>query len=514
MSVKVIADVREHEQSRVAVLEDGRLAEIFIEFNCDDDGTLTASGSASVRHGDIFLARVEALVPAINAAFVKLSPKTHGSPKGSGNAFMYVREAADPESIKPGHEIIVQVIRNARKNKAPRVTPRLSIPGRCLVLTPYSDETGVSHRIPDPSERKRLRILADTLKAEISPHGIIIRTAAEGISEEYLRSDLARLLDLWDEISARAERSHAPCLLYRDLGTLGRVLRDDVTGMIDEIIVDDADAFEAAKNFTGRFCMDRPPVTLYDGATPVFEYFGIEDEIRKALDRKVWLKSGAYLVIDQTEALTVIDVNTGKFTDSPDMKHTVLATNKEAAEEIARQLRLRAIGGIVVVDFVDMDNDADKHELLRHFQKFLSHDRLKAHIFSLTQLGLVELTRKRERPDLKSVLTHNCPVCEDNGFVERLENIAMSVKRFIRKVTASNGAEAFLIETDKNSAMYISRFLEAWQEEFGRKIIVMGRDDLTRGKFRLEFQGSIEDAERKAEELKRGNKDKVIICRK
>lgn len=511
VSAKVIADVREHEQSRVAVLEDGRLMEIFIEYNCDEDGTLSATGSKSVRHGDIYLARVEALVPAINAAFVKLSPKTSSSPKSLGNAFMYVNEAKSPTSIRPGHELIVQVIRSARKNKAPRVTPRLSIPGRWLVLVPNSDEAGISHRITSTAERKRLKVLAETLRDELRTHGVIIRTAAEGISEEYLRSDLVQLIDLWDDITGRAKRVHAPCLLYRDLGTLGRVLRDDVIGKVDEIIVDDADAYEAAKFFTERFCIDRPHITLYDGTTPVFEYFGIEDEIGKALDRKVWLKSGAYLVIDQTEALTVIDVNTGKFTSAPDMKHTILATNKEAAEEIARQLRLRAIGGIVIVDFIDMDNDADKHELLRHFQKFLSHDRLKAHIFSLTQLGLVELTRKRERPDLKTVLTHNCPVCGDNGFVERLENIAVSIKRFIRKVTASNGAEAFLIETDNHAGEYVSHMLGMWQEEFGRRIIVAGMRDFQRGKFRLEFQGNIDEALRRAEDLRANNKGHVII---
>jgi len=201
-------------------------------------------------------------------------------------------------------------------------------------------------------------------------------------------------------------------------------------------------------------------------------------------------------VIDQTEAMTVIDVNTGKFTSAPDMRHTVLSTNKEAAEEIARQLRLRAIGGIIIVDFVDMEHEDDKHELLKHFQKHLNHDRLKAKIFSLTQLGLVELTRKRERPDLRSVLTRNCPVCGDNGFVEREENISLSVKRFVRKITKANNAEAFLIQTDEATASYIHEFLDEWEKEFGRKIFVEGVKNFQRGKFRLEFQGNIETAKK------------------
>ena len=507
MSVKIIADVRENEQSRVALLEDGKLAEIFIEFNFDDDGNLSQreKSSSSIRQGDIFKARVETLVPAISAAFVKLSRKTHSTVTGANNAFMYVNEAADPSALKPGHEIIVQVVKPARKNKAPRVTPRISIPGRWLVLVPDSDESGVSRRISDINERKRLKVLADTLRDEMPGHGLIIRTAAEGVTEEYLRSDLQSLVALWNEISAKAESTPAPCMLYRDIGTLGRVLRDDVAGEIDEIIIDDADEFENARNFIANFSPECRNVTLYDGITPIFEYFGIDDEIRKAVDRKVWLKSGAYLVIDQTEALTVIDVNTGKFTSEPDMRHTVLSTNKEAAEEIARQLRLRSIGGIIVVDFVDMDNDTDRHELLAHFQKHLSNDRMKPKIFSLTRLGLVELTRKRERPDLRSVLMRSCPVCGD-GFFEREESIAMSLKRFLRKVTSANNAQAFVIGADNYSAQYISRYLDDWQKELRKKIFVVGNDSFMRGKFRLEFQGNISDAENVIRNLRRNKK--------
>lgn len=481
--VKIIADLREAEQSRVAVLEDGRLVEIFIDFNTSD----------SIREGDIFKARIETLVPSISAAFLKLSRKDL---TGAGNAFMYVNE-----NTSPGHELIVQVIKTARKNKAPRVSPKLSIPGRWLVLVPNSQEAGLSRRISDPSERKRLKILADTLKSELKDHGVIIRTAAEGVSEENLREDLKSLIELWREISSKSKKSSAPCLLYRDMGTLGRVLRDEVSGKIDQIVVDTPEDFEAAKVFVERFYPEQPDVQLYGGATPVFEYFGIEDEIRKALDRKVWLKSGAYLVIDQTEAMTVVDVNTGKFTSAPDMRRTVLSTNKEAAEEIARQLRLRSIGGIVVVDFVDMEFESDKNELLRHFQNFLERDRMKPKIFSLTQLGLVELTRKRERPDLKSVLTEDCP-----GFVESDESIAMRVKRFVRKVTSSNNAKAFLIQTDKYSTTYITtKYLDKWQEEFGRKIFISGMNDFPRGKFRLEFQGSVEDAKNLIKERQQGH---------
>ena len=484
MDVKIIADLQEIEQSRVAVIEDGKLAEIFIEFNDIDN-------RSSIREGDVFKAKVETLVPAISAAFVRLSSKNDKTLKGAGNAFMYT-----PSSVKPGQELIVQVEKTARKNKAPRVTPQVSLPGRWLVLVPNSNETGVSKRIDDLAERKRLKSLAETFTKELDTHGVIIRTAAEGVSEELLRRDLDSLLELWRNISEKADSNSSPCLLYRDMGILGRVLRDEVCGKVSQIIINEPCEFQSAKNFTDRFYTDKPDVVFYDNTTPLFDYFGIEDEIRKALERKVWLKSGAYLVIDQTEAMTVIDVNTGKFTSAPDMRHTVLSTNKEAAEEIARQLRLRAIGGIIIVDFVDMEHEDDKHELLKHFQKHLNHDRLKAKIFSLTQLGLVELTRKRERPDLRSVLTRNCPVCGDNGFVEREENISLSVKRFVRKITKANNAEAFLIQTDEATASYIHEFLDEWEKEFGRKIFVEGVKNFQRGKFRLEFQGNIETAKK------------------
>lgn len=516
MSVKIVADLRENEQSRVALIEDGKLAEVFIEFNYDDDGKLSPreKSSSSIRQGDIFKARVETLVPAISAAFVKLSRKTHSTLSGANNAFMYVNECDNPQTLKPGHELIVQVVRNARKNKAPRVTPRITIPGRWLVFLPNSDEAGVSRRISDINERKRLKNIADGLKSELGNNGVIIRTAAEGITEEYLRSDLKSLVTLWDEILRKSSQSQAPCMLYRDIGTLGRVLRDEVCGEIDEIIINDADEFMNAQNFLETFSGSKPDMKLYDGATPIFELYGIDDEIRKAVNRKVWLKSGAYLIIDQTEALTVIDVNTGKFTSEPDMKHTVLATNIEASEEIARQLRLRSIGGIVVVDFVDMDNEHDRHELLTHFQRYLSHDRMKPKVFSITRLGLVELTRKRERPDLKSILTRNCYVCGDDGFIEREESIALSVKRFLRKITAANNARAFLVETDIYMAGYISRYLDEWEKEFSRKIILAGNEELARGKFRLIYQGNIDEAEKISRDLRHNNANKIIIFTK
>ena len=521
--IKIIANLSENEQSRVAVIEDGKLAEIFIDYNFSDDydddleqENLNSPHeflSPSSRQGDVFKARVDSVVPAINAAFAALSSKATRHRNDYRNAFVYINEFANPEEIKVGTEVIVQVTKNARKNKAPRISPRISIPGRWLVLVPESDEVGVSRRIFDKQERQRLKKVADELRAEYPEHGFIMRTASENIDEKFLRSDLKSLLQLWDEISLKAKNSPAPALLYHDTGTLGKVLRDEITGTISEIIIDNPEEFEQAKSFVERFYPEKPSVTLYEGITPIFDYFGVEDEINKALEKKVWLKSGAYLVIDQTEALTVIDVNSGKFTSAPDMRHTVLETNLEAAEEIARQLRLRSIGGIIVIDFIDMEFDEDKHELIKHLENCVKRDRLKTRVHSITELGLVELTRKRERPDLRNILTRNCPVCKDNGFVEREENIAIRIKRFIRKITNSNNSEAFIIQTAQNIANYIYKYLDDWQEEFNRRIFIASMHNFAWNKYRLEFQGRLKDAEAHAKIMRTQGKGNVIILR-
>ncbi|MBQ6774628.1 MAG: Rne/Rng family ribonuclease [Synergistaceae bacterium] len=501
--VKIIADLRECEQSRVAVLENGRLAEIFIDYNLDDENIFIPS-RFKTRPGDIFKARVDKILPAINAAFCVLS-KRNSHKDSSRNAFIYLSEISDnPDDIKPGRELIVQVIKNSGRNKAPRVSTRISLPGRYLVLVPGSEESGVSRRIEDNSQRKRLKKIADELKAKAPGFGVVIRTAAisSELDEKFLHDELDKLLALWDEIINKTKNSPAPCLLYREAGTLGRVLRDEVSGKIDEIIIDNQEEYERAKVFMSRFFHEESPsITLYSGLTPIFDYYGIENELAKTLERKVWLKSGAYLIIDQTEALTVIDVNTGKFTKIPDMRQTILAANLEAAEEVARQLRLRSIGGIIIIDFIDMQFNEDKEKLLTHFEACLKPDRMKPHVMGITKLGLVEMTRKRERPDIKNILTRNCPVCVDYGFVEREENIAMNIRRFIRKVTGSNNSEAFLLTMSVHMAKYISNYLSEWQEEFGRKLLIAGVSNFDWNKYKLEYQGSLINTNEHAKSL-------------
>ncbi|MDR2523701.1 MAG: Rne/Rng family ribonuclease [Synergistaceae bacterium] len=487
---KIVADTLENEETRVAILEDGRLAEIFIERMWDHQ-----------RAGEIYKARVESVLPGINAAFVSI---------GDGrNAFLYLNDAKGVK-VTLNQELVVQVTKTARKNKGARVTPRLSLPGRYLVLVPQGDEAGVSRRIAREEERRRLRRFAKELRGE--DFGVIVRTAAEGVDEEALAQDVQSLLTLWREIEHNASRQSAPCLLYRDMGLLGRVLRDELYGDVDEILVDGEDEFESVKSYVSALCEDESPVvSRYRGVTPIFEYYGIEREIEQALERKVWLRSGAYLVIEHTEALTVIDVNTGKYVGSRDMRHTVLDTNLEAAGEIARQLRLRAIGGIVVVDFIDMEFEEDRRRLLARLEDVFQSDRCRARVFSMTQLGLVELTRKRGRPDLKSVLTRGCPFCGDNGWVLREDTVALSMKRFLRKIGHANGIEAVLLQANAEVARYVSdTYLAFWEDELSRKILIAGMPNFTWSKFRVEAQGTREAVELRAQQMERRENPAVV----
>lgn len=486
----IISNGLDPEECRVAVLEDGKLREMYVERMWERQ-----------RAGDIYKARVDSVVPGMNAAFLNL---------GDGrNAFLYLEDVKGGK-VEPDQEMVVQVTKTARKGKGARVTPRISIPGRYMVLIPGGRETGVSRRI-EPEERERLRRIARDIRPKTA--GVIVRTAAENVGEEELESDLRYLENIWEEIERESTRQNAPCLLYQDTGLLGRVLRDELNGQVMEIIVDSPEEFASVESFLRNFGVsdDVPSLDLYTGTVPLFEFYGIEDELEAALDRKVWLESGAYLVIDQTEALTVIDVNTGKFTGGETLRGTVLKTNLEAAVEISRQLRLRAIGGIVVVDFIDMDNPEDRTLLTERLEGLFRNDRHKARIYGITKLGLVELTRKRSRADMRSVFTRGCPYCGGSGWVRREENVAMNIKRFLRKVVLSSHCEALLVEVHPEIASTIARdFLRQWEESLNVRIYLGERPDMPWDKHRLEFQGSVEQVEQRSAIFEDREKGRIV----
>lgn len=469
---KIIANLIDPEEVRIAILDErGKLSDIFIERMLD-----------SQRTGEIYKARVDSVLPGINSAFLNL---------GDGrNGFLYLDDVRGIE-VKPGNEMLVQVVKNARKSKGARVSPRISLAGRYMVLIPGGRETGVSKRIEAEGERARLRNLLKEIRPE--GHGLIIRTVAEGCDDEWLKADVKELLDEWGTIQRDASKSGAPCLIHKDLGLLERVMRDELTGDIDEVVVDTEEDRENICALARKFFPDNEvDVNYYRSKTPLFEVYNIENQLAELHDRKVWLSSGAYLVIDQTEALTVIDVNTGKFIGSKNLNDTVFKTNMEAAAEIARQLRLRAIGGIVVVDFIDMDTDEERLNLTKQLEELFKSDKYKARVYGVTGLGLVEITRKRARSDLRSAVSRGCPFCGGLGIVMKEDSAAMQIKRFIRKVSASARTEAMLIETHPAIAEYISKtFLLLWEEEFGKRIFIRGCPDFSWVKYRLDCQGGL-----------------------
>ncbi len=483
-SKKIIANLVDPEEIRIAIIDEkGKLYEFFVERMLEHQRT-----------GEIYKARVDSVLPGMNSAFLNL---------GDGrNGFLYLDDVKGME-VRPGMEMLVQVVKNARKGKGARVSPRVSLAGRYMVLIPGGHETGVSKRIEDDEERARLRAIAKDLRPQ--NFGIIIRTVAEGCDAEGLREDVEGLLSQWETIQRNAKQNGAPCLIHRDIGSLERVLRDELTDEIDEIVIDSEEEKESVEAIVKKFFPEKEiDVNLFKGKMPLFEVYGLENQIAELQDRKVWLPSGAYLVIDQTEALTVIDVNTGKFVGSKNLNDTVLKTNLEAAVEIARQLRLRALGGIVVIDFIDMENESDNQALVHQLQELFKNDRCKARVYGVTGLGLVEITRKRARTDIRAALTRGCPFCGGLGTVTKEESVAVQIKRFIRKITLSSKAEALLVECYTTVAEYISEtFLSAWEEEFERKIFIRGCPDLSWGKYRLECQGSLSQVEHRINVLQK-----------
>ena len=387
----------------MAVLEDHTPVEVYFE----------PPGAELV--GSIFKGRVENVLPGIEAAFVDIGLEK--------NSFLYVHDAKAvaenqerrfriKELLKPGQEVVVQVVKGPFGAKGPRVTTQVTIPGRYLVLAPTIQHTGVSRRIGLPAERERLRKLAEELCPE--GMGLIVRTAAEGVSDAELKHDLEFLLQEWENIRQKAQEP-GPRLLFRDMELLPRILRDYFTSDVKRLIVDSpalGDQVLAIMDELGPHLKER--VHLETGKD-LMSMYGIDREVERALKRRVWLKCGGYIVFDQTEALTSIDVNTGKYVGSQSLEETVVKTNLDAAREIARQLRLRNIGGIIIIDFIDMIEEKHRQEVLNVLEEALRRDRVRSHILGITRLGLVEMTRKKTHPSLAEMLLKTCPCCEGTG---------------------------------------------------------------------------------------------------
>ena len=381
-----------------AVMENKKVTDFFIH-------------RGDVLLGDVYLATVDNILPSIDAAFVNV-----GSDKmGFLHAEDVMGKGTLKEKLKPKQKLIVQVVKEPTGHKGPRVTTEISLPGRFLVLMPYEPGVSVSKKIENSKERARLKAIMNLIKPV--GVGVIIRTEAEGQTEADIQEDLEILLEKWNNIITSAETLTPPNLIYRDQDLLYRVIREACTDDVKEIIVDTAFALNRVQNLLQNWHMNKNiQVTLYKGTEPLLVATDIHKEIKAALNVKVNMPSGGYLFIQQTEALTVIDVNSGKFTSSATQDETILKTNIEAVHEIARQLRLRNIGGMVIIDFIDMMSRADKLAIMEELEIAIEPDKAKPQVGQLSDLGLVELTRHRQGQSLSEIFTRKCPHCQGTGF--------------------------------------------------------------------------------------------------
>ena len=406
--------ITEHgERDQIAILEGHELVQHYV----------TRAGARSMV-GNVYLGRVQNVLPGMEAAFIDVG-------KGR-NAVLYAGEVNySPEDLegappriehvlKSGHAVLVQVTKDPIGGKGARLTAQISMPGRYLVLVPNSDITGISRRLPD-EERRRLKQILRTIRPE--GHGVIIRTAAEDADEEALAADLARLLEEWKTIEKKAKRAKAPAMLYEEPELTVRSVRDLFTDEeFRELVTDSPRVYELVTQYLAGIAPDLlPKVRLHQGKLPVFEEFHVVEQIHKGLDRKVWLPSGGYIVIDRTEAMTVIDVNTGKSVGKTNLEETVVNTNVEAAREVARQLRLRDIGGMIIIDFIDMLLEQNKRKVVDALREEMAKDKTRSQIFDISPLGLLEVTRKRVSGGLLESFSETCPTCEGRGLIVTYE---------------------------------------------------------------------------------------------
>ncbi|MCI8336058.1 MAG: Rne/Rng family ribonuclease [Peptococcaceae bacterium] len=460
----------------VALVENQQLSEIYFE-----------QRERRQLLGRIYKGKVENVLPGMQAAFVNIGL--------SKNCFLYVEDAV-PKHIneygeglknatdlpnissvlKKGQEVLVQIVKEPVGTKGARVTTHITLPGRFVVLMPEVGHIGVSRRIHDEAERQRLREISQPLVKDNI--GFIVRTAAEGIGPEELARDIADLTALWQEIQQRAKKVKPVSLVHHDLGIIERTVRDILSEDVTDI-------WTNSKTMqTEISALVQKQLPEYDGHIylrehqDVFALYDIDTQLQKALQRKVWLKCGGYLIIDQTEALTVVDVNTGKFVGKNNLEETVVLANIEAAKEIARQLRLRNIGGIIIIDFIDMDTYSDKEEVVAVLEQELRKDRTRTSILGFTQLGLLEMTRKKASMGLTGLMERECPFCEGKGKVVHENIVCQRVHKEVGQIIGEANGSGILIEVNPAVASYLigpsGQNLAAWQQELDKKIVVKG----------------------------------------
>jgi ribonuclease G len=444
MSEELLINITPQE-TRVAFVENGVLQEVHIE-------RTRRRGLV----GNIYRGKVSRVLPGMQAAFIEVGLERtaflhasdiqngHEGEEGNGNGAVEQINSL----LHEGQEIVVQVTKDPLGTKGARLTTHLSIPARFLVFMPASNHIGVSQRIEDEEERERLKEIVREATEKKGGGGFILRTAAEGVNREALEKDVLFLYKLWDEIQEKI-KNHNPAegrLIHEDMPLVMRTMRDLADADIEKIRIDSRETFLKVHKFAGKFITGLAGrIEHYAGERPIFDLYGVDDEIQKALERKVQLKSGGYLIIDQTEAMTTIDVNTGAFVGHRNLEETIFKTNLEAAQAIARQLRLRNLGGIIIIDFIDMDDIEHRRQVLRALEKSLERDHAKTHISEVSSLGLVQMTRKRNRESLEHVLCEGCPTCNGRGTLKTPETVCFEIYREIMREARQFDAKSMLV---------------------------------------------------------------------
>ena len=509
LNTEIFINATSHDK-RIAIKENDLLAELLVE--SPDQERLV---------GAIFKGNVTTVLPGMQAAFVDIGQEKaaflHASDIGvaDGEADEEAEEINDDdeesdepiitkkadrapiqEILKRGQEVVVQIVKEQIGTKGPRVTTQLSLAGRYVVLMPHERVTRVSKRITSWAEKRRLKRVAEGVKPE--GYGLIIRTVAENADEADFKEDIRQLVDTWEKVKTENAAKPAPCIIYHEGGITSSVVRDLLTEDVHRIIVDSREEHQNLLGFMKQLAPEmRKNVELYTDAQPIFDRYGIEREIDRMFERKVWIKGGAYIVIDQTEALVTIDVNTGRFVGKTDQSTTVLQTNLEAAKEVARQVRMRDIGGLIVVDLIDMYNREHKRQVYDAFCKAFRNDRAKRSISQISDFGLIEMTRERVRPSLMHTFSEPCPTCNGIGRVLSADLMAAKIERWFQRAKAAGKHRKFVVSVTPEVGEFIgdgdTNRVQQWSRRYHFHIEVI-RDTLMHPeKFVIQTLGDNED---------------------
>ena len=445
------------QETRVAILEDGRLVELMHE-----------RADAQRMVGDIYLGRVDAVLPGIQAAFVDIGTEKSGflhasdasereedEEEANGGGRRGGRHPPIQDLVSRDQELLVQVTKEPISTKGPRVTTQISLPGRFLVYMPMSDHVGVSRKIEDREERARLRKLARDQLAR-KPGGVIVRTVGEELTKKVFKAELSSLISTWEKVQERVKTAKAPALVHAEAKLTSGIIRDLFSDRIDALTVDSRELAKEIKTYLGQVSpelVDR--VKVHTAASPIFDELDIEEQIHRAYRRTVDLASGGHVVIEATEALVAIDVNTGRYTGKKDPEQTILRTNLDAAAEICRQLRLRDIGGIIVVDFIDMDEPEYRDRVYQAMKSHLGRDRARTKVFGISDLGLLEMSRQRVRPSLFHFMTQPCSYCDGTGRVFSPETVLRRVERAIRRAASAGENRKLTVRIHPDVALHL-----------------------------------------------------------